>query len=385
MIRWLLLAMVLCVPARAQPNLSVIIAGPSQGAAYTYSGPGDVVSGASAWYSVARAYSNAAALAGVNAMIVRAQVGTNAGNFTTVKVLNNGLVDGPAANAWGGIDVKSMSCTSAVNTLTCTGASSTPHTFDTFTGAGVTQPCWSTATGTFTGGAGTITTGGAGCGTIASPVTMVAQGGVFVSTLYDQTGGNACGSAACDLVQATNGDQPEWLPYCANGGTLPCLVTSAAAVKLVSANNFTPNAALEVSLVAVANEVVGTGSASLIQENGNNNYLEHRASIANSWSAVMGNAAGPIGTANDGVWHIGTTVGQAGASATIINIDGTETVGTRTPNNTAGTPSIAGAGSTTLLWSEGGFWDNLVFTPTQRTNQCGNAAAAYGVTPGGAC
>ena len=380
MIRWLFLALLLATHARAQV-LSPFVLGPSSGAASNYTGPGDKVSGASAWYSVARAYNQTKAIAGASAFIARASTGANAGNSTTIKVLNNGLVDVPAANAWAGTDVTSISCSSSVNTLTCTGASSTPHTGDTYTGAGVTQPCWATATGSFTGGAGTVTTGGTGCGTIASPVTMVAQGPLFVSTIYDQTGGNGCASAACDLVQATTGNQPVWIPSCVNAE--PCLASGAATTKMVSANNFTPNAALQLSLMAVANEVTGTGTTLLLEQNGSNNYLEHSA--ANTWRTLMANATGASGTASDGSWHVGTGVGVAGTNATILNIDGTETTATRTPNATAGAPEIAGVATTMLLWSEAGFWDNLVMTQTQRTNVCHNAATFYGVSTGTFC
>ena len=384
MIRRLVLALCLAAPAQAQAQIiSPIVAGPSHTGTFPYSGPGDIVSSASAWYSVARAYNNTVALAGANAVTLRAFTGTNAGNSTTIKVLSNGLVDVPAANAWAGIDTASISCTSAANTLTCTSASSKPNPGDTFTGPGVTQPCYALSVGTFTGGAGTVTTQGAGCGTIASPVTMVAQGALYASTVYDQTAGNACGSAACDLVQATTNDQPVWLPYCSNGGTEPCISMNSAVATMASANNFTPNGAFQVTLEAVGNEVSGTGTTNLIQQNANNNLLQHSAT--NTWKTLMGGSAGATGTANDAAWNVGVGVGQAGANATILNINGTETTATRTPNATAGAPQIKGVGSTTLLWSEAGFWDHLVMTQTQRTNVCHNAATFYGVSTGTFC
>jgi hypothetical protein len=86
------------------------------------------------------------------------------------------------------------------------------------------------------------------------------------------------------------------------------------------------------------------------------------------------------------VWHAANIVAQLGTSADILNIDGTETTGTATPNTTAGKPAaIFGAATDIIYQTEGGFVDNLILSGTQRSNGCANQAAFYGTPTGVDC
>ena len=352
----------------------------SVGAAPSYTGPGDVVSSATAWWSCSRAYNAAQATALANACILRAATGTNAGNTKTITVLATGLFDVATANAWAGTDVSSISCSSATNTLTCTGASSTPSVGDTFTGSGATQPCFATAVGTFTGGAGTVTTGGAGCGTIASPVAMVAQGALYATEAYDQSGALACSSAACNATEAVTSEQPEWLPNCVN--SQPCLFYNSANSSRLQSPSYTPSAATK-TLSAVGSRITGTGLTYLgfIVAS---DYIGMPAT-ANEWELLGGLGGDTLVTGvADGSFHSGN--GVIDGTSSVFNVDGTEVTGTAN-GATAASAMYFGrtSGTATSYESELGLWNTVLFTQTQRTNMCANQATFYGTTIGTFC
>ncbi len=199
----------------------------------TYVGPGDTGLSATAWWGL-RAYNNASAVA--NSKFIKLtrlsdnvqcdfRIASNGG--VGVSDAGCSLGAGVSIAAFAGQDA-TATCTIATTTATCSGASSTPHVQSTITGAGLTQPCYANAIGSFAGGAGTVTVKGVGsspCGTIAVGETLTFTYGTVAATLYDQTGANSCSGTPCNLG-SSNTLQPQYLPTCIN--TLPCLVFNGA-------------------------------------------------------------------------------------------------------------------------------------------------------------
>ena len=329
-----------------------------------YTGAGDVVSGATAWYGL-RAYNSA--YRGSKAINVR-----RASDNTTqdINVLaGTGALDIASANTFAGTDA---TCTGTISTttLTCASASSTPHVGSTITGAGITEPCYATAVGTFTGGAGTVTiAGGVGaspCGTVSVGETVTLQYGLYVTEAYDQTGnGN-------NITQATAGSQPQLLPV-AGANNLPVIAFSSAQT-LASGSNFTP--ATGIVTISAALTQIATGSpGEPIEQNGAQNGLRETGNNPPEWKA-FGSASLCNTTANlvAGTYYA-TTVLLNGASST-INTNGTEVGGSCTGSTAAGLITVGGVNLNFM--EEVGFWDNLAFSLTQRTNVTSNQRTYWG-------
>lgn len=229
--RWFfMLTVLLCGGAHAQMMQS-IVSGKSASGTSSYTGPGDVVSGASAFYSCAQGYNNAVAAPGTTkACNLRRASDNTTADFV---ILNNGNFDTASAASFAGTDA-TASCTISGTTATCTGASSTPHVNDPVSGSGVAVSCRATAVGTFTSGSGTATVSdmfGASCGTIGVAETMTFHVALFVTEAYDQTGnGSHC-------IEATIGNQMQLLLLGANSnptmipnGSQFCEVTATVSV-----------------------------------------------------------------------------------------------------------------------------------------------------------
>ncbi len=300
-----------------------------------YQGPADVQSGWTAWYGV-RAYSYALATGGA----------------TTTPVVD---VRGPTSGT---------SCTIYLNGESSEGLDLTT---------------------TGVGGVGNQ------CALGATTFCTVTNSSCTVSKWYDQTAGNGCGAATCNLVQATTANQPTFtMPgSCSypNSASIACLVSNNASKLLASANNFTPNASKQQTLSVVANRSVGTSTAvTILFTNGSQDGIKATAS-ASTWALLVNGVGGQSSvTASDAAWHAGNGVMQAGANAAIFNLDGTEVTSTNTPGTTAGAPqAINGASSTTIEAAEVGFLDNFIASQTLRTNLCKNQVTEYGTTAGTHC
>lgn len=338
----------------------------------TYTGPGNQSASFTAWYSCTRGYSTAYATGSNKGCNLR-----RASDSTTqdILILANGNFDSATANTFAGTDA-TASCSSATTTLTCTGASSTPHVGSTITGAGYTQPCVATAVGTFTGGAGTLTTNG--CGTVSVAVTVTLQYGLYVTKAYDQTAANACATASCDLTQPTTGAQPQWLPNGGNG--LPTTQFATSAFSLFSNTNFTPASGVT-SFQLVFNRYAGTTNWS-IGSNGvgaSSNRLIGGNGVANAVTLGGGSSGTFNATASDAAWHSVGGVINGASPASVVNVDGTETTGTTAGNTSAGVVHFNG--NTSVDESEWGFSDNVAWSGTVRTNLCHNGRLYYS-TPG---
>lgn len=344
----------------------------------TYSGPGDVVSGATAWYSCTRGYNAAYAAPGTGkACNVR-----RASDNTTqdIVILANGNFDVTSYNTFVGTDA---TCTGTIATTTLTlssCASGTPHVNDPISGAGITQPAYITAIGTCASPPGTCTINASQTVGVGETITLQVAG--FVTKAYDQTVGNHCASASCDVLQATAGNQPHLIPL--GIGTLPIIVNPGTALNLTSANNLTPSSGV-LSYSVVAERPSGTTASTPLSENGTANNRISILTSASTWRLTGGTSGFVAFSPTDGAFHAVNAINNGASS--VVNSDGTETTGTTVGSTTAGAPSIMGGGNP-LYGTEFGFWDNLAFTTgagSQAALMCRNQSAFYGTTAGTNC
>lgn len=353
-------------------------------AAAQYTGPIDAINAGTptaAWG--VRAQAAAYAANGINAINYRRASDNSTQNGV---LLSNGNFDIATANTFAGVHA-TATCTISGYTATCTGASATPSVGDTITGAGLAQPCYATAVGTFIGGAGTVTLGynqndPSPCGSVSAGETLAFQYGLYVTRLYDQTQGNNCGGASCDLVQGTMLYQPELLPTCSNGQ--PCILASSG-MSLATATKFSPNANAQGSISVVGARVAQTSSVAelfVLLNGGNEIYVPAQSG---RWKFALNSANVAVETAAENVFHSAVAVGQAGAGASVLNVDGAEAAGTGTYGTAAGLLTAFDSGGASFFQTEALFYDNVTLTQTQRTNGCANQATYYGITPGTYC
>ena len=162
----------------------------SKTASSSYTGPGDIVSGATARYGL-RAYNGAYAAATSKAVSLRRASDNTTCDFN---VATSGAlgVSASGCSAGTGLSLAAFATTDATctgtaaasTTLTVTGCSSTPHVGSTITGTGFTQPVYATAV-SVAAGSGTITMNTAQTVTAASTTLTY---GLYIPTWYDQDG-----------------------------------------------------------------------------------------------------------------------------------------------------------------------------------------------------
>lgn len=331
----------------------------------SYTGPGDIVSGATAWYGL-RAYNAAYATAGSNAINVRRASDNTTSN---IAVLSTGALNVSAYNTFVGTDA-TASCTVSSTTFTCTGASSTPHVGDVITGTGLTQPCVATAVGTFTGGAGTVTASvpvsAASCGSVGVAETITFQVAGFVTEAYDQSGNSV------PVLQATAGTQPQLLPNC--GNSIPCIYTVSSGQKLVSSANTSATQPFTQSYVAqygawtgAAQSLVVIGSSVVCVDNSASNVLQ-----------MYAGAFGGSVTVNNATWNTLQAVFSGASSNLTVNGSG-NSQSPSTGNIASGVVTLGGSticGNAFLgEYEEFGQWGTTGFSSGQRTSMATNQSA----------
>jgi hypothetical protein len=373
--KWLALFLALIAsPCWAQPSQMPLL-GVGSAATSTYTGPGDIVSGATAWYGL-RAYNAAYATGSNNAINVRRASDNSTENIV---ILATGALDIATANSFAGTDA---TCTGTISTttLSCTSASSTPHVGSTITGTGVTQPCYITAVGTFTSGSGTATIAGAGgtspCGTVSSGETITMQYGLYITEWFDQSGSGSC-SGACNQSESTAGDQPQLMPICFN--SLPCMLFNGSAKTLTTSQDDTKTTGI-VTFSGIVEKIPASGNGNWdLQSSGS---ATNRVFIPSTANTLGLNNTISVTTATDGVPHIFQMVSNTTSS--VVNIDGSETTGTITLDSTSGLINMTTGSTEIIMAGEWGIWDAIVFTSTQRRNVCHNERLYWGVG-GGSC
>lgn len=354
-----------------------------------YVGPGDIVASATAWYGL-RAYNAAYAAPGTNKAVNLRRASDNAAcDFVIAATGALGGTAGACAQG-GGLSLAAFatsdataSCTIATTTATCTGASSTPHVGSTITGAGVTQPCYASAVGTFTGGAGTVTvaggTGASPCGTIGGATTLTYTYGLYTTKWYDQSGALSCTSASCDAAQATAGNQPQLLPSCISG--LPCVNFIASSSMQLSTTSG-PTLAQPISMSAVFN--IQVAALGRVFGNSNTSAPSFGAS-ATSGNCEMGGSGG--GAVQNTGCTLGTAfsvqgIANAASSAVVVNNSSTTGSQTGTFSGVFSLGSQTGSIFFTGFVGTIGDWA-VAFNSAQYGNLCHNDRLFY--TLGGSC
>lgn len=356
----------------------------------SYTGPGDIVSSATVWYGL-RAYNAAKAATGTTKAVNLRRASDNA--TCDFDIASSGALGNSDAGCGTGAGLTlaafatqdaTASCTIATTTATCTGASSTPHVGSTITGAGVTQPCYASAVGTFTGGTGTVTLAGSGatspCGTIGSAATLTYTYGLFVATLYDQSGANGCAtSAACNGVQATAGSQLHLLPTCV--GSQPCLAATGAQF-VQTASGLSPGIGVPWSTAVVAERTGAfTSVGSTLGMNGAQNMYFNSATN----QAKFQISGSMTATASDSNPH--SLIGVANTTSSMV-VDGTATTASPATSSLANAILVGSANGSSFdltgFFMEAGYWPSA-FSSGNYGSQCHNAYLYYGSTFPASC
>lgn len=348
------------------------------GTTATYVGPGDIVSGATAWYGL-RAYKAAYASPGTNKSVNLRRASDNA--TCDFVIATSGDLGGTASTCAQGSGLslaafatQDATCTGTISstTLTCASASSTPHAGSTLAGIGITQPSFIGSCGTFTGGAGTCTLNASQTVGVGETITMTY--GLFGTKLYDQSGSNACSSAPCDVTQAAGASQPQVIINC--NGVLPCL--SGAGAQWFGGTMATGCCASPGSAI-----FAGLGSSGYFLGLGNN-YI---ALSAGTNTIIAGASSDITVTASSSTWHSVSLAGSTTASQEILNVDGVGTSGTGigTASNNIGIMNRTASTFIALsgVEAEAGIYLGILLTPTQQTNLCHNQRLYFNT--GGSC
>ena len=283
----------------------------------TYTGPGDIVSGATVFYGL-RAYNAAAALPGTTKAVNVRRASDNAN--LDILILPDGNLDVETANAFAGVDANGNGTAVASTTIAIAGASSTPHVGSTITGPGIVQPCVVQSVGTFVAGAGNVVVNAAQTVTAAA---LTFTYGLYVTEWYDQSGNGS------DLTQPTGANQPQILPNAGDG--LPGVVFDTNIgfdPATIASSNLT-------YLSAVVERTTVTFYPCALSQ-----YDEYLNTVGNNlgWynnfpnSARLDGSGDIVATMSDGTFHAMSGL-LAGASS-VLNIDGSETTG----NAGSGTP-----------------------------------------------
>lgn len=359
MFRWLIAASLAAATPAAAYWHSVQQVSPG-GSSFT--GPGDIVSGASLWVGL-RAYSAAVAATGTQKAVNIRRQSDNA--TTDIFILTDGEPDLTAASVFAGTDATCQG-TIASTTMALTACSSTPTANDPVSGVGIAGLSYIISCGSFVAGAGSCTLNAAQTVSVAETITM--QVALFVTKWYDQSGNTR------DVLQVTAGNQPELFLACF--GVLPCVSQLKTAGKVLSsAGNFTPATGV-VSMSQVASTAATGSGAQFLQQNGVQNRLG-ASSTPGFWGLSGGTSGSILAAASDSAFHAGNVVTNGASS--VENIDGTETTGTVTGSTTAGAISvILGSGTQLIQMCEVGFWDNVAFSSGNRTALQGNQKAYWG-------
>lgn len=212
---------------------------------------------------------------------------------------------------------------------------------------------------------------------VASATTFCNATSCFAAIVYDQTAGNACSAASCDVVQATANKQPLFVFNC--NGALPCLRTADASIRttgLLAANNFTPTTP---AVTTVGNVVSSSASLFFTRVNGGGNSAQSRDGIIHSTvnTVSLNGATGTIGVSGtDGTWQSAAGNINSTGNTSVLNVGGTESTDTAVDASIFAAPPdviwLPQFQAGTLEWGEGGFQDATQWSSGIRTALCHN-------------
>jgi len=360
----LLLAVGIAMSAQAMLKTIVDFGSRTHG----YIGPGDVNSGALAWYGM-RAYSAAYAAAHGKAFNLKAGAPTK-----DITFLSNGNVDVATALVFEGVS-GTASCTIApgignTGTLTCASGSGTMATDGELFGSGV-------AAGTFvlpgficTSYPCTLTNGIYPSQTVSSAVTVTSYNPGVVRIWYDQSGANSC-SGPCDVGPINN--NIFFISSCYKFNGRPCFYTDGAGYGGLTITSTSPPLTF-----SAFGERIGAYTTYGVMADLYNGSGDDETYWNNTANTVSNNYF--TSTANDDVIHAMQFTYTATGASSIINIDGTETSNTTTVRNNS-THFYVGTDHTSFemhnqLFAEVGLW-GAAWSSTLRKNMCNNQSKYY--------
>lgn len=363
-----LLALLLVASPVDAGTISLLHAGTGSPAAPSgYTGPGDVVSSATGFYSCSRGYSAAYSTGSNKGCNLR-----RASDNTTqdINILSNGDFDTASANSFAGTDATCQGSTTGLSvTIAFTSCSATPKAADTVTGSGISQPEYLTACGSFVGGAGSCTLTTAQNIGVAETVTM--QVALFVTEAYDQSGNTF------HVTQGTAATQPQWLPSCIS--SKPCFrfLGSQLLFDATTADLAQPN-----TVTAVAQRTGAFTSTSVIIGSGISGGQNSAMGGLNSTNTLYeyNNGSTVSVTASDSVTHAYAAVFNGASSALVVDgVNTNETVGSLAFFSGVFIGNVASGGGQQFTGDveEAGLWGSA-FNGTQKTNMCHNQFIYYG-------
>jgi hypothetical protein len=337
-----------------------------------YAGPGDIVSGATAWYGL-RAYNAAHAAATSKAVSLRRASDNTICDFN---VATSGAlgVSASGCSAGAGLSLASFATTDATctgtaassTTLIVTGCSSTPHVGSTITGTGFTQPVYATAV-SVSSGSGTITMNTAQ--TVATASTTMTYG-LYIPTWYDQSGGGY------NITQSTSSAQPQLLPLC--GNLLPCVSFVGLNNQFLAGTYTGSGVAQPYTLAAVANRLSVSGYNVMLDIS---NVVIGFYNTANLAYVSAQTGVNLSLSATDGVSH--SFIGIVNGSNGFMTVDANSTAASNTGTNTLTTSSSIQVGYHSAYLTgyimETGIWPSQ-FNSMQYGNMCHNQYTYWGTS-----
>ena len=358
------------IPSLACAQVGQIAAFTSLAGAPAYTGPGDVVSGASAFWSCSRAYNNSFASSGGVACALRVGTGPNTGNTFNLVVASNGTVNATAASTAAGIDATATCSATSSTTIVCTGASSTPSAYDPITGAGIVNPVYVQSCGTFSAGAGSCTLNSTQNFT---STTVTFHGALYISSATDQTGHAVA-------ITSITANQPLFLPI--GPGSIPCMATQFAIPNnpyLINTSGFT--VAQPFTMLSISERIDYTTSGSMILDSQTNNAQMGGEAAVNTVRIYAGTVIDA--TVSDAALHAihGIFNGSSGTDPSGIAVDGSFTAGNPGTAALGGDISVGGDYTAGSPYSgficESGVWP-VAFSAGQISSMHSNQSAFYG-------
>jgi hypothetical protein len=304
--------------ACAQVNLPLLGVG-GKAVAGAYSGPGDVVSGAFAWWGL-RAYSNALANSGVSTTPVIDVVGATSGSCTIfLKGDGTGAVD-----------------------LTTAGA----------------------------GGLGNQ------CASGATTFCTVTNASCTISKMYDQSGGLQCTGAPCPIVQGTVASQPGLTFNCQNG--FPCVNGTSVAAQNLCTSATPTSLSQPITLTSVV-KPTSLPSGGTVTIGSNTGTIQLSIVTGPLWRMFAGTVQ-TVATAFN-AWY--AIVGVFNGASSTFDINGSATTVNPGAGSFATLKlcmfGISNVANTELIGSgaEGGIWSGS-FNSTQYGNMTSNIRTYWG-------
>lgn len=208
-----------------------------------------------------------------------------------------------------------------------------------------------------------------------APLSCGGAGGTCtIHTLYDQTAGNNCTAAHCNLVNATAAQRPTLVFNCI--GTKPCMLFNGSSQRLQSSNSATSQAQ-PYTYSGVANSTNNSGNQSLVTFN-SGGVTQLAFSNANNQAKIFA-GSNLTAVAAGGSFH--ALQGVFNGASSDMNVDGASATGNAGAAASVGTINLSSVGGSSQYMNgsvaEAGAWPSA-FNGTQSTNMSSNQHSYWG-------